>query len=288
MALATYFIPKPTAMKTDKIFYTIFLVFPELLFQLIGQPSELAQNYEFKSVEIKELSFTFDGIFIPNDNTPSDIIYFVEVQFQRNKDFYWRFITEIILYLNQYKHERQWQAVVVWAKKSFDHDLPLAYQMFKPNLKTIYLDQLPQTSSSLGLGILQLITIPAARAPQQTQSLITQARQEIADASIQQNIIELISKVIVYKFPEKSSQELEQMFNLTEWKQTKFYQEAKAEGKLEGELEGELKGKLKGELETKLKTVPLLLRLGLTVEQIAQELGLELEKIQQVISSDRN
>ncbi len=279
-------------MKTDKIFYTIFLVFPELLFQLIGQPSELAQNYEFKSVEIKELSFTFDGIFIPNDNNPSNLIYFVEVQFQRDKEFYWRFITEIILYLNQYKHERQWQAVVLWAKKSFDHDLPLAYQIFKPNLKTIYLDQLPQTSSSLGLGILQLITSSAARAPQQTQTLITQARQQISDASIQQNIIELIEKVIVYKFPEKSSQELEQMFNLTEWKQTKFYQEAKAEGELEGKLkgklEGELSGELKGELKGKLKTVPLLLRLGLTVEQIAQELGLELEKIQQVISSDRN
>ncbi len=267
-------------MKTDKIFYTIFQVFPELLFQLIGQPSELAQNYDFKSVEVKELLFTFDGIFLPDDNHPSDLIYFVEVQFQRDKNFYWRFISEIIIYLNQYKHERQWQAVVLWAKKSFDHDLPLAYQMFKPNVKTIYLDQLPQGSTSLGLGILQLITIPTARAPQQTQTLITQARQEISDASIQQNIIELISKVIIYKFPEKSSQELEQMFNLTEWKQTKFYQEAKAEGEVKGELKGELKGKL--------KTVPLLLRLGLTVEQIAQELGIELDKIQQVISSDRN
>jgi predicted transposase YdaD len=61
------------------------------------------------------------------------------------------------------------------------------------------------------------------------------------------------------------------MFNLTEWKQTKFYQEA--------EQEGEIKGEIKG----KLKTVPLSLRLGLKPEQIAQELELNLE-VQQLQS----
>ena len=43
-------------MKTDKIFYTLFQAFPELLFQLIGESAEFAQDYEFKSIEIKELS----------------------------------------------------------------------------------------------------------------------------------------------------------------------------------------------------------------------------------------
>jgi predicted transposase YdaD len=47
------------------------------------------------------------------------------------------------------------------------------------------------------------------------------------------------------------------MFDLTAWKQTKFYQETKLEGKLE--------------------TVPLLLKLGLKPEQIAQELDIDLD-----------
>lgn len=55
----------------------------------------------------------------------------------------------------------------------------------------------------------------------------------------------------VYKFPQKSRQELEKKFNLTEWRQTKFYQEAKVEGEEEG----------------KLKTVPLLLKLRLNLTQ---------------------
>ena len=59
------------------------------------------------------------------------------------------------------------------------------------------------------------------------------------------------------------------MFNLTEWKQTKFYQEAKEEGKIEGKIEGKLEGKL----EAKLEMIPILVRLGLNDEQIAEELG---------------
>ena len=55
-------------MKTDKIFYTLFQIFPELLFQLLEQPATLAQTYQFQSVEIKELAFRLDGIFLPNSN----------------------------------------------------------------------------------------------------------------------------------------------------------------------------------------------------------------------------
>ena len=47
--------------------------------------------------------------------------------------------------------------------------------------------------------------------------------QDIRNAVIQVNVIELIEKITIYKFPQKSRQELEQMFNLTDWKQTQFY-----------------------------------------------------------------
>ncbi|WP_043995446.1 DUF2887 domain-containing protein, partial [Microcystis aeruginosa] len=71
-------------MKTDKIFYTLFQVFPELLFQLLGKSPNLAQNYQFKSVEIKELAFRLDGVFIPDADPPDYPLYFVEVQFQKD------------------------------------------------------------------------------------------------------------------------------------------------------------------------------------------------------------
>ncbi len=251
-------------MKTDKIFYTLFQVFPELLFQLLGESPNLAQNYQFKSIEIKELAFRLDGVFIPDADHPDYPLYFVEVQFQKDKDFYWRFITQIFLYLKQYKPERTCCPVIIWGRRRLDTGFPLAYQnlLNLEQMQRIYLDEIEgESPPSLGISILQFIVISTKKAPEQVQSLIKQTRQQIVDPNTQRNVIELIEKIIIYKFPQKSRQELEAMFNLTEWKQTKFYQEAKEEGKLE--------------------TIPLLVRLGLNEEQIARELNLKVEIVRQ-------
>ena len=63
------------------------------------------------------------------------------------------------------------------------------------------------------------------------------------------------------------------MFSLSDLQQTKVYQEAKQEGIQEGRQEGAR--------QEKLRLIPLLLKLGLSVEQIAQELNLQLEEVQQ-------
>jgi predicted transposase/invertase (TIGR01784 family) len=93
-------------MRTDTIFYQIFLTFHSLLFELIGLPVENAEEYQFTSIEVKEKAFRFDGIFMPDSKELP--IYFVEVQFQDKPDFYWAFIAEINIYLNQYKPVQDW------------------------------------------------------------------------------------------------------------------------------------------------------------------------------------
>lgn len=59
------------------------------------------------------------------------------------------------------------------------------------------------------------------------------------------------------------------MLNLDALKQTRVYQEALEEGREEGLRQG------------KLTTVPLLLRAGLTIDQIAEQLDLDHESVQQ-------
>ena len=49
-------------MRTDSIFYKIFETLPDTLFALIGEPLDLAKDYEFKSIEVKELAFRIDGV----------------------------------------------------------------------------------------------------------------------------------------------------------------------------------------------------------------------------------
>ena len=60
------------------------------------------------------------------------------------------------------------------------------------------------------------------------------------------------------------------MFGLDELKQTRYFQDVKEEGKVEGKL------------EEKLEIIPLLLRLGLSVEAIASELNLDVELVRNV------
>jgi predicted transposase/invertase (TIGR01784 family) len=269
-------------MKTDTIFYTLLQNLPSVLFELLEQPPILASRYEFSSVEVKELARRIDGVFLPKPDFPGEPIYFVEVQFQPDEDLYWRLVTEAAVYLNQYKPHRTCQGVVLWAKRSFDPGIPLVYQsLFDVGyIRIIYLDELDEGSgSSIGLGIIKLVVTPEDEAIQQARSLINQVQQ--ADAANRRNLLELVERILVYKFSSYSRQELEAMFGLSEWKQTRFYQEVREETRQE--LKEEVKEEIKE--ETQLENIPALLKLGLSVEQISEALKLEIEVVRQVANN---
>ncbi|BAB75974.1 alr4275 [Nostoc sp. PCC 7120 = FACHB-418] len=99
------------------------------------------------------------------------------------------------------------------------------------------------------------------------------AKQQLTDALTQQEIIEFIETVVIYKFPRLSREEVETMLGLDAIRNTKVYQEAKEEGKV--------KGKLEGKLERKLEAVSKFLKLGLSVEPIAEALELEVDLVKQ-------
>jgi predicted transposase/invertase (TIGR01784 family) len=186
-------------MRTDTIFYQLFLTFHSLLFELLGQPEENANSYQFTSGEVKEKAFRFDGIFMPNEMDKP--IYLVEVQFQSKPEFYWEFITEINIYLNQYKPVQDWQAVAIFAKRSFEVKTLTTYQqelVANGRIVRIYLDELPP--GSIGIGLIQLIISQEAQAPELVKQLMQRASTEITNVAVRQGIIELLESVLVYKF----------------------------------------------------------------------------------------
>ncbi|MTJ12628.1 DUF2887 domain-containing protein [Anabaena sp. UHCC 0187] len=221
-------------MHTDTIFYQIFLTFHTLLFELLGQPTENAEGYQFTSVEVKEKAFRFDGIFMPDSLEKP--IYFVEVQFQNKPEFYWELITEINIYLNQYKPEQDWQAVALFAKRSLDVEKLTNYQQELVNsgrIKRIYLDEIP--SGSIGMGLIELIVSKENQSQELVKNLMTRTKTEVSNDSERQGIIELLESVLMSKFSQLSRQEIEAMFLVSDIKQTRVYQEAKQEGEQEGE-----------------------------------------------------
>lgn len=61
------------------------------------------------------------------------------------------------------------------------------------------------------------------------------------------------------------------MFSLNDLKQTRVYQEGREEGREEGKI------------AAKLESIPRLVALGLSLEQIAQALDLDIEQVRQTI-----
>lgn len=146
-------------MKTDSIFYRLFQELPSIFFELIGNPPETANSYQFSSVEIKQTAFRIDGVFLPTQDEQS-LIYFVEVQFQPDSDIYLRLLSEIFLYLRQNKRQNSWRGVVIYPSRNIDiGERQDCYEFFNSDRITIiYLDELGEMASlPIGIATIKLI-----------------------------------------------------------------------------------------------------------------------------------
>ncbi|MCC5638936.1 Rpn family recombination-promoting nuclease/putative transposase [Nostoc sp. CHAB 5844] len=266
-------------MKTDSIFYRLFQEFPSIFFELIGISTENTGLYQFSSVEIKQTAFRIDGVFLPVQSEEQQI-YFVEVQFQTDDDIYSRLFAEVCLYLRQNRPQNDWCAIVLYPNRSLDTGDIKHYREFfaSQRVRRIYLDELGDAASlPVGIATIKLVIADTNTAIAQATQLISRTKLELSSQLQQQQLLQLIETILIYKFPSMSIEEIQDMFGLSELKQTRFYQEAFQEGKEVGRQEG----MEEGQRQEKLRMVSRFLKLGLTVEQVAEELGLTLEEVQQ-------
>ena len=289
-------------MRTDTIFYRLFQEIPSIFFELIGESPQLCENYQFSSIEVKQTAFRIDGVFLPQETTENPI-YFLEVQFQPDKELYNRLFAEIFLYIRQSKSSSDWKGVIIYPNRSIDVKNIKDYEEFfiSQRVRVIYLDEIEETTSlPIGIATMRLIISNEEKAINQARELINRTKQEIKSQPEQQQILDIIEVILIYKLPRMNREEIESMFGLSDLKQTKFYQEAKEEGiqegklegklegiqegKLEGKLEGIQEGKLEGKLEAKLDAIPGLLGLGLSQVQIAQVLNLSIDEVKMIVN----
>jgi predicted transposase/invertase (TIGR01784 family) len=218
------------ALKTDSIFYHIFQTNPGILFDLLGQSPERAQGCEFRSVEIKQLAFRIDGLLLPNPDAADQTVWFIEVQFQKDPHFYHRFFAEIGLFIAQHPQTVDWQAAVLFPSRGVEPDRTHLHraQLNSEQVHRVYLNEL-ESDETLGVGLMQLILADSSSAVSQAQQFVEKLRVVQTDEKLTA-IIKLIETILIYKFPQLSREEIEQMFGLGELKQTKVYQEALQEG----------------------------------------------------------
>ena len=115
-------------MKTDSIFFEIFQKLPQTLFELLGEPAERGEQYEFRSVEVKQTAYRIDGVFIPKSGAVARTVIFVEVQFQKDDGLYERLFSAIMMYLAQNPEVEDWRAVAVYPRRSVEQENRFRYR----------------------------------------------------------------------------------------------------------------------------------------------------------------
>ena len=89
-------------MKTDKLFYRIFLTQPSLISELIPEIPEDCQ-FDYNAPVVKEKEFRLDGLLthlVDDENVP---LIFLEAQMQNDSEFYSRYFGGLFIYIHQYK-----------------------------------------------------------------------------------------------------------------------------------------------------------------------------------------
>jgi predicted transposase/invertase (TIGR01784 family) len=267
-------------MRRDTIFYKIFQQSPTLLFELLPQPPERADEYIFDSVEVKETSLRMDGVFLPPDS--SGMVYFAEVQFQPDELLYERMLSEISIY--NYRHRDcffDWRAVAIYPSRGLEQSKRevVADMLASVRITPIYLDELTGAEElPTSLNLMVLTTLDGNAAVEKARLMIAQSFL-LPDGHV---IIDLVSTIMVYKFSNLSRDEVDAMLGI-ELQQTRVYQDAKAEGLTEGESIGLELGKAEGKVEGERALLLILLnyKLGTVATQLQERVNeLPLEKVE--------
>ena len=225
-------------MKTDKLFYRIFLSQPSLIAELLPEIPENCQ-FEYSAPVLKEKEIRLDGLLTPISENLDLPLVFLEAQMQGDREFYSRYFSGLFLYLHQYKIKRLWRGLLILRNREQDLGSEKTYESLLNNqVQKLYLDDLLiQENSSPNLAILKLIIVPETQAISQARYILDAAETETEF----QRKLDLVEAILVNKLPKLTIEEIQKMLNLREadMTQTRFYQEVLQIGRREGEQAGE-------------------------------------------------
>ena len=215
-------------MRRDSIFYKLFQQFPPLLFQLLPSPPPNADAYRFDSVAVKEPKFEIDGVFLPSD--PNGVVYFCEVQFQKDEQLYERVFAESLLYFYRNRHRfSDWQTVIIYPARSTEQSNTHPYRALlkSEQVHRIYLNELGNIRElPIPIALMVLTTLDESQAPTEARFLL---ERNISEKPANRAIIEMVTTIMVYRFEILSQQEVEVMLGIT-LQETRVYKEIKQEG----------------------------------------------------------
>lgn len=152
---------------------------------------------------------------------------------------------------------------MIYGRRSHETPPHPRYQTLMQNhVHCIYLNELDADDESLGVGITKLFVETPKKTTSSAQKLINQVKEELSDERTREKMLAFIQAIVFYKFSNLSMEEIEAMLDLSEFKKSRLYQSM-----------------LK---KTKLDVVPILLATGLSIQQVAKRLELDVEEVRKV------
>ena len=106
-------------MKTDKLFYQIFINQQSLIHELLPDIPNNCQ-FEYTAPVVKQTEFRLDGLLTPLSDNLNVPLVFLEAQMQKDVRFYRRYFGEIFLYLSQYEENRNWKGLLILKNRNLD------------------------------------------------------------------------------------------------------------------------------------------------------------------------
>ena len=228
-------------MKTDKLFYRIFLNQPDLIAELIpGIPSDC--EFEYSAPVLKEKETRLDGLLTPTSNNSDVPLIFLEAQMQRDSKFYSRYFQGIFSYIDQYEISRNWRGLLILLNKRLELGSELPHRnLLNSQVERLYLeDLLYQDDLSPNLALLRLIVTPKDQAGLAARKILNSVSTE-AEFQLK---LDLVESILVNKFTQLTLEEIQKMLNLkeTDITQTRFYQEVLEIGEKKGLQQGMQQG----------------------------------------------
>ena len=225
-------------MKTDKLFYRIFLNQPDLIAELIpGIPSDC--EFEYSAPVLKEKETRLDGLLTPISNNSDVPLIFLEAQMQRDTKFYNRYFRGIFSYIDQYEISKNWRGLLILLNKRLELGSELPHRnLLNSQVERLYLeDLLHQDDLSPNLALLRLIVTPKDQAGLAARKILNSVTTE-AEFQLK---LDLVESILVNKFTQLTLEEIQKMLNLKEADitQTRFYQEVLEIGEKKGLQQGE-------------------------------------------------
>jgi predicted transposase/invertase (TIGR01784 family) len=246
-------------MKRDTLFFRIFKEFPDLLFDLTGNPPENATEYRFNSVAVKEPNFTIDGVFEPPVLDGTGKLYLAEVQMQLDETLCERTFAELFaLFYRSRKLYSDWQCVLIYLSRSTEQKITYPYRALleSDQVQIIYLDELGNIRDlPLTTSLAVLPTVPPKKAPAEARDILARAKEQPEQYK---TIVDLVTRVMSYMFIDQSPQEIDKMLDI-QFEETRVYKDTFAKGNLNMVLNllEENCGQLKVELVREVTALPI-------------------------------